>query len=70
MPDLHSFTVLWYAGGPEHAPNRVIGRNVIRRHDLTDAIRWACNTLKAGRHESDYAHGFYVRKSRPEEFAQ
>jgi hypothetical protein len=58
------FTVLWYSGGPEHAPNRVIARDIIERHDLTDAINWACNALRDNRGSHDgYAHGFYVRKA-------
>ncbi len=59
---LRTFEILWYAGGPDHAPNRVIGRDYVRRHDLTSAIVAACNMLKAGKGKSDYASGFYVRK--------
>lgn len=57
------FEVLWYSGGPEHAQKIVIGRDYVNRHDLTGAIAWACNTLRAGRGNSDYAHGFYVQKA-------
>lgn len=58
-----TFEILWYGGhgGNESAPNHVIGRDYIRRHDLTDAIDAACNALKRGRGESSYAHGMYVR---------
>ena len=57
-----TFEILWYAGGPDHAPNRVIGRDHIRRHDLTGAIKAACNILKAEKSENArMAHGFYVR---------
>jgi hypothetical protein len=62
-----SFEILWYAGGPEHAPNRCIGRDYVKRHDLTDAITAACNMLKSGKGAHDgYAHGFYVQKDRRE----
>jgi hypothetical protein len=57
------FEILWYSGGPPHAPNRVIGRDYVRRRDLTAAITAACNMLKAGKGKHDgYAQGFYVRK--------
>jgi hypothetical protein len=59
-----TFEILWYSGGPDHAPNRVIGRDLVKRRDLTDAITAACNMLKRGKGNSDYAHGFYVRKQR------
>ena len=58
------FEILWYSGGPEHAPNRVIGRDYVKRHDLTGAITAACNMLKAGRGAHGYAHGFSVPKAR------
>ena len=59
------FEVLWYSGGPEHAPNRCIGRDYIKRHDLDAAITWACNRLKANRGENaQLARGFYVQLSR------
>lgn len=62
---MSTFEVLWYNGGPEHAPNRVVGRDTVKRHDLTDAITWACNTLKAERTAGAAdAHGFYVRVKR------
>jgi len=38
--------VTWYAGGPEWSPNRCIGRDRIKRRDLTAAITAACNMLK------------------------
>jgi hypothetical protein len=63
---MSTFEILWYRGGPEHAPNRVVGRTTVRRHDLTDAITAACNMLKAGKGGSDDAHGFYVRVKRGE----
>jgi hypothetical protein len=66
MAELSTFEILWYSGGPKHAPNRVTGRTTVRRHDLTDAITAACNMLKAGKGDSDYAHGFYVRVQRDE----
>jgi hypothetical protein len=59
-----AFTVLWYNGGPEYAPNRCTGRDLIRKHDLTDAIRWAANRmLRHDNTNASYAHGFYVRKA-------
>lgn len=65
MPDKIEFEVLWYSGGPEHAPNRVIGRDIVKRHDLTDAITAACNMLKAGKGQGEgMAHGFYVQRKR------
>lgn len=65
MQNKLKFEILWYSGGPEHAPNRCIGRDYVMRHDLTDAIRTACNMLKAGHGAHDgYAHGFYVQKAR------
>lgn len=51
----------WYAGGPEWSPNRCIGRDRIKRRDLTAAITAACNMLKAGKGGDGYAQGFYVR---------
>jgi hypothetical protein len=60
--ELITFEILWYSGGPEYAPNRVIGRDYVKRHNLSRAITAACNMLKRGKGNSDYAHGFYVRK--------
>lgn len=68
MSDRITFEILWYNGGPDHAPNRVIGRDQVKRHDLTDAIIAACNMLKSGKGSHDgYAHGFYVRSLRENE---
>ena len=65
MSDLITFEILWYSGGSEHAPNRVIARNIIRRRDLSAAITTACNMMRSGKGADDgYAHGFYVRKER------
>jgi hypothetical protein len=65
MADKHTFEILWYSGGPEHAPNRVIARNYVTRHDLTGAITAACNMMRKGSGNDDgYAHGFYVRVAR------
>jgi hypothetical protein len=67
MPPEIEFEILWYRGGPEHAPNRVIGRDYIMRTDLSLAIATACNMLKEQRNENArLAHGFYVRRKRPE----
>lgn len=67
MSSLLTFEVLWYSGGPEHAPNRVIGRDRIRRRDLTSAVKAACNMLKAERSDNTrLAHGFYVRELKGE----
>lgn len=57
------FEILWYSGGPDHAPNRCIGRDYIRRHDLTDAIARACVLLRSGKASDGYAVGMYVRKA-------
>ncbi|HTK23734.1 MAG TPA: hypothetical protein VL264_05855 [Gaiella sp.] len=64
-PALLTFEILWYSGGPEHAPNRVIARDRVRKRDLTAAIRAACRMLanEQGSHDG-YAHGFYVRVER------
>lgn len=63
--DHRLFTILWYAGGGSNG-GRVIARDVISRHDLTDAIARACTMLKANQgHHDGYAHGFYVRKHDP-----
>ena len=62
ISELTEFEVLWYNGGPDYAPNRCIGRDTIRRRDLTDAITAACNMLKADKGNSGHAYGFYVRK--------
>jgi hypothetical protein len=60
-----TFEILWYSGGLDYAPNRCIGRDYVKRHDLSGAITAACNMLKAGKGAHDgYAHGFYVRKHR------
>jgi hypothetical protein len=65
MDDRIEFEILWYSGGPEYAPNRCIGRDFIKRHDLSDAITAACNMLKNNKGEgARLAHGFYVRKRR------
>lgn len=58
--ELLEFEILWYSGGPDHAPNRVIGRTRVKRYDLTDAITAACNLMK--RNHEPLANGFYVRK--------
>jgi len=57
-----TFEILWYDGGPDHAPNRVICRTHVKLHDLTAAITRACNMLKNGHADTDMAQGFYVRK--------
>lgn len=63
--DLLTFEILWYSGGPEYAPNRVIARDRVRKYDLTDAIGAACRMLARGKGSHDgYAHGFYVRRAR------
>ncbi len=59
-----TFEILWYSGGPEHAPNRVICRTHVKLHDLDAAITRACNMLKSGRGDADTARGFYVREKR------
>lgn len=67
LPPIITFEILWYAGAGANpdAPNRIIGRDTVRRRDLTDAITAACNMLKSGRGDhSGYAHGFYVRSKR------
>jgi hypothetical protein len=63
VSDLITFEILWYSGGPEYAPNRVIARNIIRRRDLSAAVTTACNMLRTGKGTHDgLAQGFYVRK--------
>lgn len=62
LPAIITFEILWYAGGSEDNP-RIIGRDTVRRRDLTDAITAACNMLKSGKGaHSGYAHGFYVHR--------
>lgn len=65
LPNME-FEILWYSGGTYWAPNRVIGRDTVRRRDLGAAITAACNMLKRGKGNSDYAHGFYVRVKKEE----
>ncbi len=63
---MSSFTIYWLdsAGAPDMNPRpRIIGRDVIKRRDLTDAITAACNMLRAGKGNSDWARGFIVRVS-------
>lgn len=58
------FTVLWYSGGPEHAPNRVIARDPIRAGNVEGAVAQACTMLVVGNGSHDrLARGFYVRRS-------
>lgn len=68
LPELLTFEILWYAGGPEYAPNRCVGRDTVRRRDLSAAIVAACNLLKRGKgNHSGLAQGFYVRRAREED---
>lgn len=62
-PKLLEFEILWYYGGQEHAPNRVVGRTRIKRYNLNAAITRACNLLKKpGKNDgAAMARGFYVR---------
>ena len=63
--DKIEFEILWYCGGPEWAPNRCIGRNTVKRRDLSAAITAACNMLKANKGNHDgMAQGFYVQAKR------
>ena len=62
--DKLTFEILWYNGGPDYAPNRCVGRTLVKRHDLTDAITAACNMLKKGKYDAADARGFYVRRAR------
>lgn len=67
-PDLIDFEVLWYNGGPGYAPNRCIGRTIVRKRTLSEAIKRACRILiKPGKNDSAaMAHGFYVREYNPD----
>lgn len=59
------FEIIWYNGGPAYAPNVVVGRDYVMRHDLSDAITTACNMLKGNKGEhAPVAHGFYVQRAR------
>lgn len=60
-PSLLLFEILYYNGGPEHAPNRVIGREFVHRRDLTAAIVTACNRMRRPVDMAKGAHGFYVQ---------
>lgn len=53
------FEVLYYNGGPEYAPNRCVGRDYVRRHDLTDALKRGATLML----RNPDAHGVYVRKA-------
>jgi hypothetical protein len=59
-----TFEIFWLdcAGFPNETPRpRIIGRDTVRRKDLTAAITAACGMLKKGKGNSSYAHGFTVR---------
>lgn len=57
-----TFEIIWYAGGDGIRP---IGKDLVKRHDLTSAITAACNMLKANKgSHGGYAQGFYVRRLR------
>lgn len=62
---LITFEILYYNGGPDHAPNIVIGREFVNRRDLSAAIKLAGNRLAAGRGEAANAHGLYVHAVKP-----
>lgn len=67
MPDLSTFTIYWLDAGwaGENAPKpRTIGRDTVRRHDLTAAISAASYMLRNGRGNSSDAVGFVVRVNR------
>lgn len=64
-PGLLTFEALLYSGGPAHAPNRVIGREYVRRRDLSAAIKWAAGRMLKGSGEFAGAHGFYVQVVKP-----
>jgi hypothetical protein len=51
-----TFQVTWL--GDE--PTDIIGHDLIRRPDLTDAITACCNLLKQGRGQAADARGFHV----------
>lgn len=59
------FEVLYYNGGPDYAPNRVIGREFVKRHNLGLAIKWAARRLLTGKGEAADAHGLYVHRLKP-----
>jgi hypothetical protein len=63
-PDKLTFVIYWLdnAGFPDELPRpRIIGRDEVKRHDLSGAISAACNMLKAGKGNSDFAKGFTVK---------
>jgi hypothetical protein len=60
------FTILWLTDGPG-VSTRTIGRDYVRRRDLTAAMTAASNMLRSGKGNSDYAHGFLVRKRREDD---
>ncbi len=70
------FMILWYSGGPDHAPNRCIGRTLVGAYDLSDAITtaglWIGGKIPRRlpddhRSSAAMAHGFYVRAARQDE---
>lgn len=66
-PEKLTFVIYWLdnAGFPGELPRpRIIGRDEVKRYDLTDAITAACNMLKSGRGNSDFAKGFTVKAKR------
>lgn len=60
--DLITFEVLYYNGGPDWAPNRVVGREFVNRRDLSAAIKWGTSRLGRGIGAANGAHGLYVHK--------
>lgn len=51
-----TFEVTWLGDTPAD----IIGSDLIRRNDLTDAITACCNLLKQGRGQAADARGFHV----------
>lgn len=56
-----TFEILWITTGGAHDMPRVIGRDTVKRQDLSAAITAATNMLKKGKGNSDWARGFVVR---------
>ena len=65
--ELLTFEIYWLDCAGWHNENprpRIIGRDTVRRYDLTAAITAACNMLRGGKGNSDWARGFTVRVRR------
>jgi hypothetical protein len=61
LPERLDFTVEWL----DH-DGVVFAENVVRKHDLTGACRWAAAQMSRGTGNAAGAHGLFVRRSSDE----